>query len=267
MQPQAQGKFQAPPMLTQCPNCETRFRVTAEILKAAAGNVRCSHCNQIFNALNQLQEASARKTSEPPADIELISEEALTEAEEYDQESTAALSEAPALIADDLRAFERSRKRGWRTVFGLMTALLLSASLAVQAGYFMRDEFNQYPWLQPWLERLCAQLECKVEIPRNTKVIKVSERDVRRHPDIPNALLINVTLINNAPFAQPYPVMVLSFSDVGGRPLARRYFEPDNYLGNTQPGDELMPRETPILVVLEIVDPGEQAVSFQFDFL
>jgi len=38
-------------MHTQCPQCDTRFRLTETQLKLADGNVRCSVCQQIFNAL------------------------------------------------------------------------------------------------------------------------------------------------------------------------------------------------------------------------
>ncbi|MES9940056.1 MAG: DUF3426 domain-containing protein [Candidatus Thiodiazotropha sp. 6PLUC2] len=43
-------------MFTQCPHCLTLFRINSEQLKAAEGQVRCCQCNQIFNALETLQE-------------------------------------------------------------------------------------------------------------------------------------------------------------------------------------------------------------------
>lgn len=41
-------------MLTRCPNCETRFRITPEQLKLRQGKVRCGECQHIFNALDAL---------------------------------------------------------------------------------------------------------------------------------------------------------------------------------------------------------------------
>ncbi|MGI9271510.1 MAG: MJ0042-type zinc finger domain-containing protein, partial [Woeseiaceae bacterium] len=38
-------------MYTQCPECDVAFRVTAEVLKQAAGKVRCGGCGVAFNAL------------------------------------------------------------------------------------------------------------------------------------------------------------------------------------------------------------------------
>ena len=44
-------------MYTQCPDCSTAFRVTANVLKQAAGKVRCGGCGHAFNALDYLSES------------------------------------------------------------------------------------------------------------------------------------------------------------------------------------------------------------------
>ena len=52
-------------MYTQCPDCGTAFRITAEVLKQAAGKVRCGGCGVAFNALDYLSEqkpATSAKT-------------------------------------------------------------------------------------------------------------------------------------------------------------------------------------------------------------
>lgn len=49
-------------MLTQCPNCQTTFRVTTEILRVADGQVRCGRCQTQFDALERLIDEN-----EPPA--------------------------------------------------------------------------------------------------------------------------------------------------------------------------------------------------------
>ena len=43
-------------MYTQCPDCEVAFKVTADALKQAAGQVRCGGCGNGFNALSSLSE-------------------------------------------------------------------------------------------------------------------------------------------------------------------------------------------------------------------
>src|SRR4051812_41438545 len=41
-------------MYSQCPECQTRFRVTAFALRAAHGTVRCGRCSSAFDALPRL---------------------------------------------------------------------------------------------------------------------------------------------------------------------------------------------------------------------
>lgn len=43
-------------MFTQCPKCQTTFRVTATTLKAAKGRARCGRCATVFDALAFLRE-------------------------------------------------------------------------------------------------------------------------------------------------------------------------------------------------------------------
>jgi predicted Zn finger-like uncharacterized protein len=43
-------------MYSQCPECQTRFRVTAEVLRAAHGTVRCGRCGSAFDALDRLSD-------------------------------------------------------------------------------------------------------------------------------------------------------------------------------------------------------------------
>ncbi len=58
-------------MYTQCAKCETVFKLSAEVLRAAGGQVRCGRCGEVFNALARLAEdASAFSSGESPLDME-----------------------------------------------------------------------------------------------------------------------------------------------------------------------------------------------------
>ncbi|MFQ5982578.1 MAG: DUF3426 domain-containing protein, partial [Woeseiaceae bacterium] len=50
-------------MYTQCPDCQTTFRVKAKVLQQAAGRVRCGGCGKAFNALENLSEEEQDKTT------------------------------------------------------------------------------------------------------------------------------------------------------------------------------------------------------------
>ncbi|MEE2764313.1 MAG: DUF3426 domain-containing protein [Pseudomonadota bacterium] len=54
---------------TECPKCQTRFRVTEEQLGIAKGKVRCGNCMAVFNAIeHQVIPSSPRARSVPAAD-------------------------------------------------------------------------------------------------------------------------------------------------------------------------------------------------------
>jgi predicted Zn finger-like uncharacterized protein len=63
---------------TQCPDCTTVFRLTAEVLRAAQGEVRCGVCARSFNALEHLSEepfrADAGPAETPPEDSMTVEE-------------------------------------------------------------------------------------------------------------------------------------------------------------------------------------------------
>lgn len=56
-------------LVTQCPHCQTRFRLTPEQLSVAGGHVRCGACLEVFHAADAaaaLQPAPPAPQSEPP---------------------------------------------------------------------------------------------------------------------------------------------------------------------------------------------------------
>jgi len=63
---------------TQCPDCATVFRVGADVLRAAQGNVRCGVCSTTFNALENLSEkpfkAAPAKAAPAPDDSMTVEE-------------------------------------------------------------------------------------------------------------------------------------------------------------------------------------------------
>src|SRR5882672_12617702 len=59
------------PLYTQCSKCETVFKLSAEVLRVAGGQVRCGRCGEVFNALARLAEDSAGfSTGESPLELE-----------------------------------------------------------------------------------------------------------------------------------------------------------------------------------------------------
>ena len=58
-------------MYTQCSKCETVFSISADVLRAAGGQVRCGNCGEVFSALARLAEDAAAFTAgESALDLE-----------------------------------------------------------------------------------------------------------------------------------------------------------------------------------------------------
>ncbi len=112
-------------MYTQCPECDVAFRVTAEVLKQAAGKVRCGGCGIAFNALEHLSEEKPTATvrSDPEPNLpELTPEEpgeleADTRPESITAEQSAALLKTlDQLAGEDVRIEDTGVE--WRVVDG-----------------------------------------------------------------------------------------------------------------------------------------------------
>jgi predicted Zn finger-like uncharacterized protein len=67
-------------LFTQCSKCETVFKLSAEVLRAAGGQVRCGNCGEVFNALARLAEdANAFAPQESSYDLESRADSILRE--------------------------------------------------------------------------------------------------------------------------------------------------------------------------------------------
>ncbi len=137
-----------------------------------------------------------------------------------------------------------------------------------QLAYFRAHELvNLIPSSQPLLEQFCEAVGCHYSGPRDTKKIQLISRDVRLHPKTKKALLISAAMINNAPFAQPYPDIHVRLSDISGNVVAERIFNAKTYMGKLSNPFLLMKSKTPVHINFEVVDPGKDAINFEFTFL
>jgi len=69
-------------VFTQCYKCETVFRLSPEVLRAAGGQVRCGRCGEVFNALARLAEDSTGFThGESSLELETRADEILQSVE------------------------------------------------------------------------------------------------------------------------------------------------------------------------------------------
>ncbi|MCW9013622.1 MAG: DUF3426 domain-containing protein [Gammaproteobacteria bacterium] len=252
-------------MHTECPHCHTVFRVSEQQLAQAEGQVRCGHCLAIFTADNpysnhqetRLQaEIADSKTSipdeisslDPATDIEIL----------------------PDVIPPGLRAESRSPKNHSGFFGSLLLSLSIIAMIVIgvaQYAFYNRITLVQHNELRPWLGLLCKYAQCDLPDPRNTKLIELSSKNIFSHPNIPQALMVSATIVNLASFEQKYPLLELRFENIRGETIAARRFLPEEYLGIPENQITQMEPNNPISFNIEIIDPGKDMVSYEFNFL
>ena len=156
-------------------------------------------------------------------------------------------------------------KIAWIFVISILLVVLLGEFV-----YLKRQTLASYPQLKPVIENLCSNLNkivpCEITAARDVSAIEILERNVVSHPNAKNALLITSTIENTADFDQPFPDLILTFSDINQKIIARRKFTPAEYLSKDVDIEAGMKKNVPIKLMLEIVDPGEEAVNFEFNF-
>ncbi len=283
-------------MYTICPECSTVFAIEAGHLRKAGGLVRCGECQAVFSAVDSLYQdfADARQAllveepEEPQAEAGSKPFETESNVEDDDEavavdagaEPAPEVDETPPVfeVPDESSTSQSLRpsfatnywsegRVSWKDVASGAGIGLLILMFGLQWLIFNRTDLAADSGWRPTLERFCSILQCDLPLQTDLSRIELLNRDVRKHPLVENALLVNASLINHAGFPQPYPVFSIGFSDTSGKLVAARRFRPVDYLGEGVPIESGMAPDIPVHVVLEIQDPGKDAVSFQFEFL
>ena len=156
---------------------------------------------------------------------------------------------------------ERPRHTG---LYSLAIIALLVAFL-LQGTYALRDTLAQQAEMYPLMNDFCAVFDCAIAQRRELNKIVLTRSEVRSHPGQSNALLVKASMQNRAGFRQAYPVLRLQFKDLEGRALLGRDFQPAEYLPDDVKISAGIPVNTDVNLSLELVDPGSQAVSFDFE--
>ncbi|HET8943100.1 MAG TPA: zinc-ribbon and DUF3426 domain-containing protein [Rudaea sp.] len=268
-------------MYTQCPECLTIYKVAVNVLADGRGSVRCGHCAAVFDTLCTLTEHL------PPEPVQHL----LTHPDggPLPQLSVPALRPNPSaqqslLFDPDERprhvtprrspptpAFARTRVRhiqpsvrNWPWALGVV---VLATCLLAQAGYAKRAQLLDNANLRPWLDEICGTIGCTLPLRHDPTHLELLSRDIRPHPSVPGALIISATLRNDGSFAQAFPAVEITLSDLDENRIAMRRFLPREYLPNPHSlSSGLAPGATAALV-FEVADPGKNAVAFEFKFL
>lgn len=267
--------------ITQCPQCNTRFKVSQEQLDAHQGMVRCGRCQGVFNAVEclyddqpspQLDLPIAPRETAPVADAPQ-DEPALATHEKpgfshveqaHARAGAAGESAAPVTLAQQIASMKIpvaapheyvEEKRQWPWILG---CLLLLIVLLAQAAYFFRIELAaRLPGLKPALASYCLLFQCTVTLPQKADQLSIESSDLEvADPVHANVITLNATLRNRAPYAQAYPSVELTLTDTHDKAVARRSFSPAEYLKPDEDEKQglLSSRETNLKLHLDTTD-------------
>lgn len=219
-------------MFTQCPECHTVHSVKAKQLRKNRGLFRCKNCAARFDALQLISEKAPK--SKPPAPF-------------FPQFQP--LSEEPKPAAP--AAY-------WSA--GLCAALLL---LGAQFFYFEHRQLLQNTALRPSLERLCSALRCRLPAYRNSAELRILHSELQLGAD--RNYRLSAALVNDAVFAQAYPVFKLTLTDFNGDRYAERIFAPQEYL--PQDPQALIAAGVAVEIGIDIAAPSVPLGGFSIELL
>jgi predicted Zn finger-like uncharacterized protein len=283
-------------MYTQCPECLSVFSLEVQTFVQSHGHVICGHCGASFDgiltltdqlppepfvqlpvnepaaALPSLDLVVYRPRPAPPAVIETVQAPAesgtgddfshLMFAPRFAREPAMSKSRGPAKPARR-KPVRSSGERNWPwvTACGLLSLLLLA-----QLAWAEREPLLRDPTTGSFLRSSCAALGCELPLVSAPRQLRLLASNVQVHPSVPGALMISASVLNTAPFSQPYPVLTITLSNAQGKRVAMRRLQPSEYLDdNTILRRGLAPGASAVLL-LEVEDPGDKAVAFEFSF-
>lgn len=199
----------------------------------------------------------------PDGDIDVATAGAIT----MQAASTAPAPAAARAPAGTAPTFARHRVASpARAGTGLwLAAAALLVLLGVQWLLADRARLAQDARWRPLVLRTCALLRCDVPAWREPTAFTVVDRDVRPHPTRAGVLRVSATFRNDARWAQAWPRLQLTLSDVDGRAEGIRAFTVAEYLAAAPTQDGLASGQL-ASVRMDIVEPSPRVVSFAFDF-
>lgn len=229
-------------LYTRCGICDTTFRVTTGQLQTSGGQVRCGHCQQIFDAFATLTAQEPQFVSTEP--VASASEQPEANQSVLDSSEHLPVAESPVTRKDGpqfARPDPAASLYEWefrmpaaprRAVFWTVLALLTAIVFAGQAVYAFRTELTVLvPQTRGSYERFCESFGCAIGLPKLSNYLHIEASDLKAvdqsHPD---EIQLLVSVRNRAPIELAYPAFELTLTDPQEQAIARRVFLPAEYL-------------------------------------
>ncbi len=241
---------------TRCPNCKTIFRVTPQQLAMRGGQVRCGHCQTIFDGEASLvslapqirtsrAEGGLSEAELGPPTVTLRNAQALDVAPMESGERSIS-GETAASVADDETqstldrelayasrfSAQEDEKQRWLPswVFALAIPVLIVAFVA-QALFHFRDAIAaHWPMTKPALIKFCVVADCRLHPLQDIGALSIEASDLQADPAHKGLLILTTTVRNRAAYPLGYPHLELTLSDAQEQVVIRRAFAPTEYM-------------------------------------
>ena len=174
----------------------------------------------------------------------------------------AARSAAEELVGPE--GFEAAPSpRHWPVALG---AALLALLLGAQAVHHWRDELSRSPAFGPLLLQGYSVMGLEPPAPVDLSAFELRQLGAASEPSQAGRIKVRASIVNRAPFAQPYPLLRLTLQDRFGSTIGARDLAPVEYLpGGEESASGLLGASQRADAEVVFVDPGRDAVGFELD--
>ena len=155
------------------------------------------------------------------------------------------------------------KRRHWLWATG---SLLLLLTAFAQLAWQGIEPLGRNPVFRPWYEKLCEVADCELPQMVDAQQFRTGNLILRKDLRRPGNLIVDAILINQAPFDQPFPQIILEFKNLTGVMIADGSFSPAQYLNGEMTGAQNMPSKTPIHISFSVVSPGDDAVNYSLRY-
>ncbi len=166
-------------------------------------------------------------------------------------------------LVDDLAAAANDSSARWAWGVG---ALVLALLLGVQLAHHNRLQLARGATVGPALREVYSSLG--MPLPPNWNLAAFELRQWGANESAPSsagAMTVRASLKNGAAFAQPMPLLRLELEDRFGGTVARRDFQPAEYLKVPAQATRLLPAGASTEAELELVGTTSEAVGYRLD--
>ncbi len=253
---------------TTCPSCGTSFRVTPQQLATRQGQVRCGHCNMLFNGLETLamgDKALPQAETESEGSEPIVHEPAARDSKSNKSETQSRArqaaddGDAPVLYHPDFRLGSSGNPMLWLGGSAFLLILLLAQGMIYFRDVIARD----MPQFKPFLSAYCGLVGCRITLPRNADLITIESSDLKQFPERPNQITLAALLRNRAGYAQAFPTLELTLTDAADQAIVKRLIQPHDYLTDKTRIDQGIAPLAEVNVALRLETTDGVAVGYR----